>query len=148
MRHPVRRLGRLDKEFAHAPDVMPLRVVSLRPHEFCCVKFHSHPLLVRALAAAGLVALPEPGANKKPAHRRTSAAGKYLIQMDLPLAASGPSPPDRSRPGLRLARYRLDTQLIYQPLAPCWPGTARARFEFATRAHRERIHSVAVTAVR
>src|SRR5713226_7326704 len=94
------------------------------------------------------MAPPEPGEQQKPAHRRTSAAGKYLIQMDLPLAASGPSPPDRSRPGLRLARNRLDTQLFYQLLVPFWPGTARARFEFATRAHRERIHSVAVTAVR
>jgi hypothetical protein len=50
--------------------------------------------------------------NKKPAHRKTSAAGKYHTQMDLPLAAGEPSPPDRSRCGLRLARHHLDTQPI------------------------------------
>jgi hypothetical protein len=49
-----------------------------------------------------LVAFESTG-NKKPAHRKTSAAGKYLIKMDLPLAASEPSPPDRPRIGLCLA---------------------------------------------
>jgi hypothetical protein len=73
--------------------------------------------------------------NKKPAHRRTSAAGKYLTQMDLPLAASESSPPDRARRGLRLARHDLETQPMDHFLAALPAGPTRARFEFAARTH-------------
>jgi hypothetical protein len=77
-----------------------------------------------------------PPGNKKPAHRKTSAAGKYLTQMDLPLAAGEPSPPDRSRGGLRLARHALETQPLDHFLAALPTGPTRARFEFAARTHR------------
>ena len=83
----------------------------------------------------------KPG-NKKPAHRRTTAAGKYLTQMDLALAASEPSPPDGARGGLRLARHHLDTQLTDHFLTVLPTEATRARFEFAARTHREEIHSV------
>jgi len=62
--------------------------------------------------------------------------------MDLPLAASEPSPPDRSSHGLQLARDLLDTQTVYQLWVPLQPLPTRARFDFAPRTHRERIHSV------
>jgi len=48
-------------------------------------------------------------ANKKPAYRIGSAAGKHLIQMDLPLAWREPSPPDRVRCGAHL-----------EPHLACW----------------------------
>jgi hypothetical protein len=83
-----------------------------------------------------------PLCNKKPAHRKASAAGKCLMQMDLPLAASGPSPPGRSRHGLRLARHHQDARPNYQSLAALLPRPTRARFEFAARTHREEIYSV------
>src|SRR5258708_15491727 len=95
-------------------------------------------------------ALPEPferrrrqiHGNKKPAHRRTSAAGKYLTQMDLPLAAREPSPPDRSRHGLRLARHHRGILRWHHFLAAPLSGPTRARFEFATRTHWDKIRSV------
>ena len=73
--------------------------------------------------------------NKKPAHRITSAAGKYLTEMDLPLAASGPSPPDRSRGSLRLARHQQDARQKHQFLAALPPGPTWARFDYTARTH-------------
>jgi hypothetical protein len=67
--------------------------------------------------------------NKKPANRKASAAGKYLIQMDLPLACREPSPPNSLH---RTLDYFLDVPL---------PAATRARFEFAGCAHCLRIHS-------
>src|SRR4030081_975701 len=100
MRHAIGCFRRLDKEFAHTPDVVPCYVVSLRTHQFCRVDIHTGtPSLGLRNRFKRPPVRTSPG-NKKPAHRRTSAAGKYLTQMDLPLAASEPSPPDRSRCGL------------------------------------------------
>src|SRR5882724_9602361 len=96
-------------------------------------------------------ALPEPferrrrqiHGNKKPAHRITSAAGKYLTQMDLPLTAREPSPPDRSRLGLRLMQKNRDNRpLDHFPVAPPRIPTG-ARFEFAAHTHGDEICSVA-----
>src|SRR5260370_41013443 len=67
--------------------------------------------------------------NKKPANRKASAAGKCLIQMDLPQACREPSPPNSPH---RTLDYFLD--------APC-PAATRPRAEFAGRAHCLRIHS-------
>ncbi len=64
------------------------------------------------------------------------------MKMDLPLAASEPSPPDRSRLGLRLARDDLETRPLSQLPAPFWSRTTRARFEFAACIHRVKIHPV------
>src|SRR5204862_4290602 len=85
--------------------------------------------------------------NKKPAHRITSAAGKCLIKMDLPLAASEPSPPDRSRLGLRRDRKSRDNLPWNHFLAPPLPGPTGARFEFAAHTHGDEICSVTVAAL-
>src|ERR1700704_6193521 len=138
MRHAIGLFRGLDKEFAHTPDVVSCYVVSLRTHQFCRVDIHTVTLLTAPDPFERHPVRTHPG-NKKPAHRRTSAAGKYLTQMDLPLAASEPSPPDRSRCGLRLARHHLDTPRIKQFQVPTLPGPTRARFEFAARTHREEI---------
>lgn len=61
--------------------------------------------------------------------------------MDLPLAAGEPSPPDRSRRTLRFARNHSGIRPMAHLQVPQQPGPTRARFEFAARAHRERIHS-------
>src|SRR6266513_1141013 len=132
MRHAIGCFCGLDKELAHTPDIIPRRVVSLRAHQFCRVEIHTFSLLARLRAFP--TSSTHPG-NKKPAHRRTSAAGKYLTQMDLPLAAGEPSPSDLARRGLRLARYRLYTQPLDQLQAPLLPGPTRARFDFAARTH-------------
>src|SRR5437660_2545769 len=128
MRDTIGRFRGLDKEFAHTSDIIPCHVISLRAHQFCRVNIHVLSLLEQLLCRI------HPG-NKKPAHRKTSAAGKYLTQMDLPLAASEPSPLDRSRCGLRLARHHSDTQPINHFQVPPEPRPTRARFEFATRTH-------------
>jgi hypothetical protein len=66
----------------------------------------------------------------------TSAAGKYLIKMDLPLARRKPSPPNRLREVLRLAR-RCPIALP-KPYAdrPLLAEATRAGFEFVGRTHR------------
>src|SRR5258708_17976640 len=64
------------------------------------------------------------------------------MKMDLLLAASEPSPPDRSRLGLRLARDDPETRPLSQLPAPFWSRTTRARFEFAACIHRVKIHPV------
>src|SRR5713101_9893501 len=140
MRHAIGRFRGLDKEFAHAPDIIPGHVVSLCAHQFCRVEIHAQCLLA-GLRFVRTAFVSNSSGNKKPAHRKTSAAGKYLTQMDLPLAASEPSPPDCSRSGLRLARHHLDTLPMDHFLAALPPGQTRARFEFAARTHRERNHS-------
>src|SRR6266404_4491208 len=63
-------------------------------------------------------------------------------QMDLPLAAREPSPPARSRHGLRLARHHRDIRRCHHFLAAPLSGPTRARFEFATRTHWDKIRSV------
>ena len=59
------------------------------------------------------------------------AAGKYLTQMDLPLAAWKPSPPDRSGRGMRLARHHLNTRTVNHFLVALLRVPTRARFEIA-----------------
>lgn len=75
--------------------------------------------------------------NKKPAHRRTSAAGKCLIEMDLPLAASEPSPPDSSGPCLDLQRLHRRIQPMNQVWSKMRSAAFGARLEFVARAHRK-----------
>ncbi len=66
----------------------------------------------------------------------TSAAGKYLIKMDLPLARREPSPPYRQREALRLAR-RCPTALPKpRPARPLLAEATRARFQFVGHTHR------------
>ena len=62
------------------------------------------------------------------------------MQMDLPLAAGEPSPPDRSRYSLRFARHYLDIGPMDHVLSALPTGPTRPRFEFAARTHREKIH--------
>jgi hypothetical protein len=57
--------------------------------------------------------------------------------MDLPLAAREPSPPDRARRGLRLARHHLDARPMDHFLAVPLPGPTTAGLEFAARTHWE-----------
>src|SRR5229473_2923901 len=141
MRYAIRRFRGLDKEFAHAPDIISRHIVSLCAHQFCRVEIHARCLLAgRRFVRRAFVS--NSSGNKKPAHRKTSAAGKYLTQMDLPLAAGEPSPPDRSRGGLRLARHHRETPPLDHFLAAPPTGPTRARFEFAARTHRKKIHSV------
>src|SRR5436309_531465 len=78
-----------------------------------------------------------PSGNKKPAHRRTSAAGKCLTRMDLPSAASEPSPPDSSRVCLNLERLHRHTQPMNETRSGMLSATLRARLEFVARGHRE-----------
>src|SRR5260370_27798162 len=89
MRDAVGLVGRLDEEFAHASDEMPLRVVRLGAHQLSGINLHG----TASFPATGRVA-SEP-ANKNPAHRKGRPRGKHLIQMDFPLARREPSPPDR-----------------------------------------------------
>src|SRR6266849_1903910 len=141
MRHAIGRFRGLDKEFAHAPDIIPGHVVSLCAHQFCRVEIHTQCLLA-GLRFVQTAFVSYSSGNKKPAHRKPSAAGKYLTQMELPLAASEPSPPDRPRRGLCRARHHLDTQPVATIPAALPPRPTRTRFEFAARTHGEKIHSV------
>src|SRR5215469_14755677 len=75
--------------------------------------------------------------NKKPAHRRTPAAGKCLASMDLPLAASEPSPPYPGRLRLNLEPLHGNTQPIRKLKSRLPTAASRARLEFGARAHRE-----------
>src|SRR5438876_1013437 len=93
-------------------------------------------LLPSFLASANRAALRAQSNNKKPAHPRTSAAGKCLTQMDLPLAGE-PSPPYPSRLRLHLERLHRDAQPINKPWGTLLPEAFRARLEFVARAHRE-----------
>src|SRR6266850_57937 len=97
----------------------------------------------RSFPQTGLGVFATAGQEKSP-RTEILAAGKCLTNMDLPLAACEPSPPDRSSLGLRLARDLLDTQTFDHLWVPPHPIPTRARFEFAARTHRERIHSMVV----
>src|SRR6267378_243355 len=141
MRHPVRGLRRLDEKLPHPPNEIPFRVVRFRSHQFCGIEFHRVPFLRRTSFPANPARSHLAGQQKARAPK-SLAAGKCLTNMDLPLAACEPSPPDRSSPGLRLARDLLGTQTFDQLWVPPHPIPTRARFDFAARTHRERIHSV------
>jgi hypothetical protein len=79
--------------------------------------------------------------KKNPRTEMTSAAGKCLRKMDLPLARCEPSPPYRLREPLRLAgRCPIALQKPY-PDCPLGAEATRARFEFVGRTHREKTHS-------
>ena len=65
----------------------------------------------------------------------TSAAGKYLRKMDLPLASREPSPPYRRREVFRLARRCPIALLKPCPERPLRVEATRARFEFVGRTH-------------
>src|ERR1700730_1605066 len=80
--------------------------------------------------------------TKSPRTDKPRPRGKCLTNMDLALAAREPSPPDRPSHGLQLARVLPDTQTFDPLWVPPCPFPARARFYFAARTHRERIHSV------
>src|SRR6267142_7182324 len=95
----------------------------------------------RSFPQTGLGVFATAGQEKSP-RTEILAAGKCLTNMDLPLAAGEPSPPDRSSHGLRLARDLLGTQTFDQLWVPPQHRPTRVRFEFAARTHRERIHSV------
>jgi hypothetical protein len=68
----------------------------------------------------------------------TSAAGKYLIKMDLPLARREPSPPYRLRKALRLARRCPIALPKPRPARPLLAEATRAGFQFVGRAHRRK----------
>src|SRR5580692_356228 len=71
----------------------------------------------------------------------TSAAGKCLRKMDLPLARCEPSPPYRLREALRLAQRCPIALLKPYPDCPLRVEATRARFDFVGRTHREKTHS-------
>lgn len=77
---------------------------------------------------------------KNPQTEMTSAAGKCLRKMDLPLARYEPSPPYRLRETLRLARQCPIALPKPHPIRSLIAQAARARFEFVGRTHRKRIH--------
>src|SRR5580700_3021285 len=79
--------------------------------------------------------------QKSPRTEMTSAAGKCLRKMDLPLARCEPSPPYRLREALRLARRCPIALLKPYPDCPLRVEATRARFEFVGRTHREKTHS-------
>jgi hypothetical protein len=79
--------------------------------------------------------------RKKPEAEVTSAAGKCLIKMDLPLARREPSPPHRLRKALRLAGRSPIALPNPGPERPLSVQAPRARFEFVARTHRKRIHT-------
>jgi len=66
----------------------------------------------------------------------TSAAGKCLRKMDLPLAGREPSPPYRLRKALCLARQCPIALLNPCPGRPPGAQATRARFEIVGRTHR------------
>ena len=70
----------------------------------------------------------------------TSAAGKCLKKMDLPLARREPSPPYRLREALRLARRCPIALRQPQPDGLFPVEVTRARTEFVGRTHREKTH--------
>src|SRR5882724_13548368 len=143
MRHAVRRLRRLDEELADPPDEIPLSVIGLRSHQFRSVQFHRlSPLGRSGHPPYRIRPVRTCRATKNPRTGETLAAGKCLTNMDLPLAASEPSPPDRPSHGLQLARDPMVTQTAHALWVPLQPLPTRARFDFAPRTHRERIHSV------
>jgi hypothetical protein len=79
--------------------------------------------------------------QKSPRTEMTSAAGKCLRKMDLPLARCEPSPPYRLREALRPAgRCPIALPKPY-PDCPLRVEATRARFEFVGRTHREKTHS-------
>jgi hypothetical protein len=82
--------------------------------------------------------------NKKPAYRTTSAAGKYLNTMDLPLARPRPSPPYRLCDQKHFACQLAVTLPIGRGLVDLEPDATRPRFEFVTRVHRESCDSIAI----
>ncbi len=70
----------------------------------------------------------------------TSAAGKCLRKMDLPLARREPSPPYRLREAMCLAR-RCPIGLPKPcPADSLQAEATRARFQFVGHTHRKRIH--------
>src|SRR6202035_6149992 len=78
--------------------------------------------------------------NKKPAHRRRAAAGKHLIQMDLPLAWREPSPPDSVRQRVYPAPPPACFCALHHHLAA--PQSTRPRFDFTLEhAHRQNFYS-------
>lgn len=76
--------------------------------------------------------------TKKPAYRDASAAGKCLIQMDLPLAWCEPSPPYCLREAMRLARRCPSTLPKPRTLRPDHVATTGARFQIVGLAHRRK----------
>src|SRR5580704_10730542 len=83
--------------------------------------------------------------KKSPQTEMTSAAGKYLRKMDLPLARSEPSPPYLWRQACCLARGGPIALLDSLPKGPLLAQATRARLEFVGGTHRKRIHSSGVS---
>ena len=82
------------------------------------------------------VSLPSRHQQKSPHTEMTSAAGKYLIKMDLPLARREPSPPYRLREALRLARRCPIALPKPRRARPLLAEATRARFQFVGHTHR------------
>ena len=70
----------------------------------------------------------------------TSAAGKCLIKMGLPLARREPSPTSRRPRAVRLVRRCPTARPKPCPIRSVFAEATRARFEFVGRAHGKRIH--------
>src|SRR5205807_844174 len=130
MRHAIRLVRGFNEKLAHPPHKMALRVVRLRAHQFRRIQLHGTPP----------TSPPDPSATRKhlpTKNPRTvnSAAGKHLIQMDLPLAACEPSPALRAHRGTQSARRSSLTQDLRHLLPGPPPESTWAGFAFARRTH-------------
>ncbi len=79
--------------------------------------------------------------TKNPRAKLTSAAGKCLIKMDLPLAWSEPSPPYRPWKVLCPARSGTFNHPLPTHARPSRGHAIRARFQFVERQHGTTIRS-------
>jgi len=91
MRDAVGRLRRLNKNSRTRPRNAG-HVVSFGAHQFCGVNIHTFSLL-RWRRSCSSVFTFELAQQQKTRAPRNLGRGKCLTQMDLPLAASGPSHP-------------------------------------------------------
>src|ERR1700737_1428460 len=125
MRDAIGLVRWLDKEFAHAPDKMSLRVIRFGTHQLRRINLHRTTSFLTTDPG-----FPGP-TNKKPAHRKGRPRGKHLIQMDLPLAWSGPSPPDRVRHLIHPAPYPARNSCLHS--SPAAFQSTRPRLHFTPK---------------
>src|SRR6266852_6845576 len=96
MRDAIGSLRRLDKKFAHAPHVIPRRVVSLGAHQFCGVEIHTLSFLARRRDSR-TAALPNSSRQQKARAPKNLGSGQVPHTNGLTVSRQG-TLPTRPRP--------------------------------------------------
>src|SRR5580765_8718306 len=123
VRDAIRLVGGLNEKFPHSAHIVPMRVISLRAHQFCCVK-HVWP------QSASFAAIKKPACRKHWQRARTPA-------MTSALAADELLAPTRSD-GLRaITAHHPKNPACYVPRYCHQCVTAGARFGFLWRVHQK-----------